>query len=163
MQKRKSTRLSGYDYSGRGAYFVTMCSLDRACIFSQVVGGGVLDAPEVHLTQYGQLIEKQISEMNRVYRTVHAEKYVIMPNHIHVLLTMCGEEGSSRTPTPTNSLLARYVSTLKRLTNKAAGIQLWQRGYHDHIIRNEDDYRVRWKYIDENPTKWAAGKDEYYV
>ena len=163
MQNRKPNRLSGYDYSGRGAYFVTLCSLDRTCIFSQIVGGGVLDAPEVQLTQYGQIVEKQIAEMNRVYQSVLAEKYVVMPNHVHILLIFCGEEGSSRTPTPTNSLLARYVSTLKRMTNKTAGKQLWQRGYHDHIIRDEDDYRVRWKYIDENPAKWAAGKDEYYL
>ena len=163
MPNRKPTRLSGYDYSGRGAYFVTLCSLDRTCIFSQIVGGGVLDAPEVRLTQYGQIVEKQIAEMNRIYNNVQAEKYVVMPNHVHILLTFCGEEGSSRTPTPTNSLLARYVSTLKRMTNKTAGKQLWQRGCHDHIIRDEDDYRVRWKYIDENPAKWAAGKDEYYL
>ena len=163
MQNRKPNRLSGYDYSGRGAYFVTLCSLDRACFFSQIVGVGVLDDPEVQLTQYGQIVEKQIAEMNRIYKNVQAEKYVVMPNHVHILLTFCGEEGSSRTPTPTNSLLARYVSTLKRMTNRTAGKQLWQRGYHDHIIRDEDDYRVRWKYIDENPAKWAAGKDEYYL
>ena len=163
MQNRKSTRLAGYDYSSQGAYFVTVCSMDRQCIFSQIVGVGVLDDPEVQLTPFGHLIEKQIAEMNHVYQNVQAEKYVIMPNHVHLLLTICGEKGSSRTPNPTNSVLARYVSTLKRMTNKAAGKPLWQRGYHDHIIRNEDDYRVRWKYIDENPSKWAAGKDEYYV
>ncbi len=163
MQSRKSTRLEGYDYSARGAYFVTLCVKDHQCIFSQIVGVGVLDAPEVRLTQAGKIVEKQIAEMNHVYRNVQAEKYVIMPNHVHILLTFSGEEGSSRTPTPTNSLLARYVSTLKRMTNKAAGKLLWQRGYHDHIIRDEDDYRVRWKYIDENPAKWAAGKDKYYV
>ena len=124
MQNRKPNRLSGYDYSDRGAYFVTLCSLDRACIFSQIVGGGVLDAPEVQLTQDGQIVVKQIAEMNRIYNNVQAEKYVVMPNHVHILLTFCGEEGSSRTPTPTNSLLARYVSTLKRMTNKTAGKQL---------------------------------------
>ena len=86
MQNRKPTRLAGYDYSGRGAYFVTLCSMDRTCIFSQIVGGGVLDAAEVQLTQYGQIVEKQIAEMNRIYNNVQAEKYVVMPNHVHILL-----------------------------------------------------------------------------
>ena len=70
-------------------------------------------------------------------------------------------DGSSRAPTPTNSVIARYVSGLKRLVNREIGYNIWQRGYYDHIIRNEDDYRNTWLYISNNPACWA--EDQYYI
>ncbi len=87
-----------------------------------------------------------------------------MPNHLHILIRIdTGLEGSSGTPTPTNSKIAAYVSTLKRMTNKQIGSNIWQRSYYDHIIRNEEDYINHLQYIDENPRKWLIGKDEYYA
>ena len=53
------------------------------------------------------------------------------------------------------------ISTIKRFTNKKCGTQLWQRSYHDHVIRNDSDYLEIWNYIDGNPTKWT--EDRYYT
>jgi len=74
--------------------------------------------------------------------------------------------GASRTPhptaehRPTSALISIVVSTIKRLTNKKCGLNLWQKSFHDHIIRNEIEYNEIWKYIDENPIKWEL--DRYY-
>ena len=94
-----------------------------------------------------------------------------MPNHIHLLLSVEPTEGASGTPPPTvvnsrnnqrsNETIPQFISYLKRSTNKESGLKIWQRGYHDHVIRDSHDYQIRWKYIDNNPARWA--EDEYYV
>ncbi|MBQ9516787.1 MAG: HD domain-containing protein [Eubacterium sp.] len=157
---RKRNRLKNYDYSSNGAYFITICTKEKAKFLSSVVGGGVPDAPKINLSYYGTIIDNQIIEMNNVYENIVAEKYVIMPNHIHILLNIV--TGSSGTPTPTNSLVSMWVSTFKRFTNKRCNTSIWQRSFHDHIIRDEDDYLLHLQYIDENPKKWLIGEDEYY-
>ena len=58
--------------------------------------------------------------------------------------------------------VSRIVNQLKGVVTKEANAPIWQKGFHDHVIRNEEDYLTRWQYIDENPKKWLMGKDEYY-
>ena len=165
--KRKPNRLFGYDYSQEGVYFLTICASEREPIFGRIepgVGGGVPDAPYVRLSQAGKEIEFCLTEMIRVYEGVSLLHYVIMPNHIHLLLHL--ESGPSGTPAPThgqraNQTIPAFVSTLKRMTNKRYGRNLWQRGYHDHIVRNDADYLRIWQYIETNPAKWA--EDKYYT
>ena len=161
LPKRINNRLVEFDYSQNGAYFVTICTKDRECILSEVVGGGVLDAPQMQLTKYGIIVDNQIKEINDTYTNLNIDKYVIMPNHVHLIVVVCHENGTSRTPSPTNAVIPRFVSTLKRFTNKKCGFNLWQRSFHDHIIRNQPDYDRIWQYIDENPIKWEL--DKYYV
>ena len=98
--------------------------------------------------------------MNDFYGDISIDKYVVMPNHVHFIITVAAHGGSSRTPTPTNAKLPALVSTWKRFTNKKAGVSLWQRSYYDHVIRNDADCLRAWQYIDDNPAKWA--EDEYY-
>ena len=160
METRKTLRLPSYDYSQNGVYFVTICTEERKCILGRVVGGGVLDAPFVQLSKHGILAQQTLLEMDAFYKDISVEKYAIMPNHIHFIMTLSACNGSSRTPTPTNARLPAFVSALKRFTNKRAGISLWQRSYYDHVIRSEADYLRVWQYIDDNPVKWA--EDEYY-
>ena len=160
MKARKILRLPTYDYSQNGVYFVTICTERRKCILGRVVGGGVLDAPLVQLSDYGILAQQTLLEMGTFYKDVSIDKYAIMPNHVHFIITLSACSGSSRTPTPTNAKLPAFVSTLKRFTNKKAGFSLWQRSYYDHVIRNEADYLRAWQYIDDNPAHWA--EDEYY-
>ena len=87
----------------------------------------------------------------------NVEKYVIMPNHIHILLILddINVEG-----TQYSNRLGVFVSSLKRFTNKRFGRDLWQRFYYDNIIRDEENFFEIWQYIDENPIKWTL--DEYY-
>ena len=159
--KRKPNRLSFYDYDQEGAYFITICTQDRKCILSRIVGGGALDAPENQLTDFGKIVEKYIISGNRTNR-VAVVKYVIMPNHIHLMLTVDRNvSGPSRAPAPTNAVVPRFVASLKRFANQEIGHNIFQRSYHDHIIRNKQDYLKIWEYIENNPKQWEM--DCFYV
>ena len=161
LPNRKSNRLPGYDYSQANCYFVTICAAERKNIFGTLVGGGVLDAPRINLSPYGTIVENTLLDMDKIYGDVSVEKYVIMLNHVHLIVMLLHKNGPSRTPAPTNMRLPSLISTLKRFTNRVAGVSLWQRSYYDHVIRNEADYLRIWQYIDENPIKWQS--DDYYL
>ena len=163
--KRKPTRAKNFDYNSSGAYFITICTKDRRPILSNIVGTGVLDCPKIELTEYGEIVEKYIKKMTLFYDNISIEKYVIMPNHVHILLLLRNHErgnlcnGQSGTPVPTNiaranSVFSRFVSTLKRFCNKECGTNIWQARSNDHIIRNQEDYARHLRYICENPSCW---------
>lgn len=161
---RKPTRLLCYDYSQPGAYFVTVCVKEKRCILSAIVGGVDPDAPSVQLTAYGTVIMQNLNRMNAIYRDIHIDHFVIMPNHVHLLITISqdAQNGASGSTPPTNTL-SRFIAAMKKFTEKECGAALWQRGFHDHVIRDDTDYRKHWQYIDENPKKWLMGKDAYYT
>ena len=124
----------------------------------------VLDGPQIELTKYGQIADKYIHQLSDFYDDLSVESYVIMPNHIHIMLWVKGaENGPSRTPVPTvqNSIPSRFVSTFKRFCNKEYGVNLWQYRSNDHIIRNRQDYEEHLRYIYENPIRWLY--DELYT
>ena len=162
LQQRKSTRLKNFDYSSSGAYFITICTESRRQILSRVVGGDVLDAPKnLELLTYGKIAEKYIKQLNDFYDDVIVDRYVIMPNHIHIILFVL-QNGASRTSPPTtqHSTVSQFVSTFKRFCNKEYGGNIWQKHFYDHIIRNFKDYEEHVKYIYENPICWY--NDELY-
>ena len=157
---RRTNRLKNYDYNQIGGYFISICSKDKQKIFGSVVGDGVLDVPTCELSEIGKIVNICIDNIKNLYTDVCIEKYVIMPNHIHMIIQVTNSNGSSRTPTPTNASIPRLISTFKRYTNKECGVSLWQRSYYDHIIRNEEDHVRIWEYIDNNPARWT--EDRYY-
>ena len=156
LPKRKSTRLKYYDYSSVGTYFITICTKDRKQLLSKIIVGTEASiVPKSQLTKYGIIADKYINQMNEFYDYICVDKYVIMPNHIHLLLSITNSEnGTSRTPSPTNSIVAKFVSTFKRFCNKEYGIDIWQRMSNDHIVRGENDYKKIWEYIDTNIIRW---------
>lgn len=179
LPARKPLRLGGWDYGGAGWYFITVCAKERRCIFSTIhrnpsdtscVGRGIPDAPQimrdipdvpkVELTQYGELIEQALTFLDSHSERLRIDKYVIMPNHIHLILQVSAG-GVSGKPRPTEALIPKFISSLKRYTNRQAGRMLWQTSYYDHIIRDEADYLRIWQYIDANPAEWE--EDEYYA
>lgn len=149
LPKRKELRLQSYDYSQTGVYFITICTRDKNRILSEVRNEKPVLLP------FGLISEKYIKEIGNYYDNVRFDNYVIMPNHIHVLISISG--GSSRTPTPT---VSQIVSTFKRFCNKDFGGNIWQRSFFDHVIRNDEDYLRHMQYINENPKKWE--NDEYF-
>ncbi len=159
---RRTTRLSGYDYNTPGAYFLTLCTESRRCLLSRIVGTGVLDGPRIELLPYGEIAAKYINQLNTFYDNISVESYVIMPNHIHILLYI-KEEGPSGTPVPTlqNSVVSRFISTFKRFCNKEYGKNIWQRGSYDHVIRDQSDFNAHLQYIYDNMFSWQ--KDEFYL
>ena len=135
-----------------------------------------LAPPAATLTPIGQIVEEQIRAIPARYPAIEIEKYVIMPNHIHLLVSIRDLSGGA-SPSPTVGTeafsaegdvlpsLFDVARVLKSLTPRMARpflgeSPLWQRSYHEHVIRNEDDYRQVWEYIDTNPAKWAENR--YY-
>ena len=161
LPKRKPNRLSSYDYNREGAYFITICTKDRKCLLSEIVGDAAPGVPDNHLTEIGNIVDKYILSGNQMER-ITVVKYVIMPNHIHLLLTVdMDHSGTPRAASPTKAIIPRFVAALKRLTNQELGYDLFQRSYHDHIIRGQQDYLKIWNYIEGNPSKWE--EDCFYV
>ena len=162
LPKRKSPRLREYDYNDTAVYFVAICTQHRKCLLSNIVGTGVLDCPNIELTTYGRIAEKYIKQLNDFYNHISIEDYVIMPNHIHLVIFI-RKSGQSGTPVPTtksNSEYSKFISTFKRFCNKEYGENIWQSRSHEHIIRDYRDYERIKTYILENPLKWEF--DELY-
>ncbi len=158
MEKRKPTRLKEYDYSVPGAYFVTVCTKDRKELLSRItVGDDVLIVPQNHLSDYGLICDKYIKNMNVIYENVSVDKYIIMPNHIHLLMTIHGTMPSS---SPTKNI-GSIIRSFKTMVTREIGSSIFQRSYHDHIVRNHEDYLSIWQYIEENAAKWQS--DRYFI
>ena len=156
LPKRKPTRLKGYDYSQSGAYFVTICTKDRKNLLSVITVGQGLAPAENHLTQYGDIAKEQLIALEHRYKHIKIDKYVIMPNHIHILISIY-ENAAGASPCPTISdVICAYKSLTTRLCIKT-GLKdkhLFQFSFHDHIIRDKEDYNKIWEYIDTNVMKW---------
>ena len=160
--QRKPNRIAGYDYSQSGAYFVTICTQDRKKILSKINVGtplpGCPQKPCVELLWHGEIADQYIRQIDAFYAHLSVDQYIIMPDHIHLLITI--HDGHSRTGVPMRtSEIARFVGTLKRFCNKEYGENIWQSRYYDHVIRNQQDYNEIWEYIENNPTKWAITKE----
>ena len=150
LPKRKRLRLQGYDYSSEGCYFLTICTEHRRNLLSTVVGGDDLGAPkEIKLKPYGKIVEKYILSMEKAYDTIKIENYIIMPNHIHLLI-LIDTYGLPRSSAPT---ISNVVTAFKKFVNRDCKRNIWQRGYIDHIIRNQADYENHWNYIEYNALK----------
>ena len=153
--ERKPTRLQTYDYSAAGHYFITICTAECKEILSSIrfVGEGLCALPQTVLTDIGKAVEDSIKFTDNKYQNAKIDKYVIMPNHLHMIIQLTGGHGSPP--------LRNVIGLMKSYTTKVYGAKLWQRSYYDHVIRNEQDYRRICKYIDDNPAKWA--EDKYYT
>ena len=154
--ERKRNRLKEYDYSQNGMYFVTICTKDKQKILSNIVGGDAHIAPLVELSSYGIIVDKFINSVSISHPNITIEKYVVMPNHIHLLIMIDGTMWAS-SPTTVSSV----VRSIKVLTTKQLGKPIFQRSFHDHIIRNDEDYKAIYNYIESNPSKWS--EDCFYT
>ncbi len=111
LPKRKPTRWNVFDYNKNGAYFITICTANRKQILSRIVGGDVLDAPEgdvldapesdapyfpnnVELLPHGEIANKYIRQLDEFYANLRVANYVIMPDHIHIMLFVFEDENS---------------------------------------------------------------------
>ena len=161
LPKRKRNRLTDYDYSQNGVYHITICTANHRKILSEVIPvGAIINRPQIKLSATGRIADSAIREIPVHYQSVSIEKYVIMPNHVHLLISInqAAENDNGRliiAPT-----VSRIIKQFKSEVTKKAGFSLWQKGFYDHIIRNDADYESVWIYIDENPLKWE--NDEYY-
>jgi putative transposase len=182
---RRSIRLKGYDYGRMGAYFITICTQDRACLFGTVVDG------RMQLNECGAIVREEWFRSAQIRQEIElsAEEFVVMPNHIHGIVWIVDSAGAGigapgpggahgraplhRQPRSLASFIAGFKSAVTKRINEhrdTPGASVWQRNYYEHIVRNEESLaRIR-EYILTNPLRWhldqenpdRTGKDEVW-
>lgn len=155
LPKRNFPRLKNYDYSSCGGYFITICTKEKRNYFWCSVGATIGRPKNVELSPYGQIAEEAINKIPEIYPSVRLDGYVIMPDHIHLLLVVCSDEFGRPMVAPT---MSRVVKQTKGYVTKRIGKSIWQKLFVDHIIRNREDYEKHLRYIKNNPIKWYYRK-----
>lgn len=157
LNRRKPNRLNFYDYSSNGAYFITVCIKERHNILWDDVGA-TFGRPlvEVHLSRIGEIVNQEVLRIHDIHGEVEVPKYVIMPNHIHMIILLNEPRDGRPKVAPT---VSRIIQQFKGSITKQIGYTIWQKLFYDHIIRNDEEYLKIWHYIDTNPLKW---KDDVY-
>ena len=160
--QRKHLRLEYYDYSQPGSYFITICTRERKqevlCSIEPAVGAIINRPPRISLTPLGRIVNETIRAIPDHYPGILVDQYIIMPDHVHLILSFrnIGPDGRQiAAPTP----LSKIIQQMKRIASKQAGVPLWQKGFYDHVIRNDVDLANVRQYIRNNPLKWIEDKD----
>lgn len=161
LPRRKRNHFPTFDYRGNHRYFVTICTQDRKQLLSTITVGEGLAPPNIKLSDYGKIAEEQLTALQKRYTGLTVENYVIMPNHIHAILRLENTGGASPSPTLHDIICAFKSLSARAVKQIGFKNKFWQRSYYDHVIRDENDYRSIWGYIDNNPARWA--EDEYYT
>ncbi len=171
IHHRRSIRLRGYEYSHAGAYFVTLCTWQRECLFGEIVDG------EMVLSNIGSIAAAVWTDLSSHYRQVELDAFVIMPNHVHGLIVFCDEQaeetisqqGRVENPPLQDEIrhgLPEIVRGFKTFSSRRInairhnrGCPVWQRNYYDRVIRNENEMSRARAYIVDNPSKWAYDRE----
>ena len=164
LPERKHPRLDTYDYGSKGAYFLTLCTQNRRCVLSYIVGRGLAPAETegIVYTSFGKIAERQLQLLEDRYPCLTIDRYVIMPNHIHIIMVL-NDDAAGASPRPTIMDIACAYKSLTTRECKMNGFdgKLFQTSFYEHIIRNREDYEEISRYIYENPTRWYY--DELYT
>lgn len=141
MPKRKSPRIPQYDYSTPNYYFITICTANKKCIFGQ---------PR-KLNQLGKVAEDCLLTIPVINPDIRIDKYVVMPNHIHAIIVIDGAGFQKSIPQIVGQ---SKMAVTKKIRCIEPEKEVWQRSFHDHVIRNQERYELIWMYIENNPIKW---------
>ena len=141
--KRKPLRLPEFPYTQAAYYFVTVCCKGKASFFGRIVGNGLDRSAAVCLSRCGEIADADLRALPQHFPGVQVLKYVIMPDHLHLILALDGQSAS------VPQILASYKSGVSRKCGRA----VWQKSYYDHVIRGRRDFEEIWQYIDNNPQK----------
>jgi REP element-mobilizing transposase RayT len=173
--QRKSIRLSDNDYAQQGAYFVTICTYNRQHLFGDIDSDGI-----VHCNDYGNIVWACWRDLPKHYNNIQLDEFVVMPNHIHAIIFIVDathlnsekREGHRPSPTDCDCVKRRHGLTeiiralksfsARRINQKrnATGLAVWQRTFHDRIVRNDTELNKLREYVLHNPVLWA--EDRYY-
>lgn len=164
---RRSIRLKDYDYTQNGAYFVTICTHERLCMFGQVVEGAMV------VSEGGRIVTKEWEQTATVRSSVELDAFVVMPNHVHGILVITESVRATRRVAPTSTtlqsgslgaIIGQFKSTVTKRINHLPhppDHRIWQCNYYEHIIRNEESLNHTRAHIVNNPAKWA--EDSLYI
>ncbi|RZU47912.1 REP element-mobilizing transposase RayT [Fluviicoccus keumensis] len=149
--RRRSIRLPGHDYRHPGAYFVTLVTRHRELLFGQVNNGGMI------LNPWGAIVDELWRTTAAMRPGVTLGEHVVMPNHLHGIIHLHDAPGGLNASSIA-AIIKGFKATVSGEIKRRTGIidlgSLWQRNYHDRIIRNEDEYRQITSYIRDNPARW---------
>ncbi len=147
--RRKNTRRLGYDYSKPGYHFVTICALQREMLFGDIVDGQMVR------NSVAEVIQGEIKRLSCHYSNVTVDSWCIMPNHVHLLIHLAEFTGAARDdPGTTAPVLGNVIRGLKAGVSRRTGVHVWQRNYHDHIVRDASELELIREYIRSNPLSW---------
>jgi len=169
----ESNRLQGFDYSKPGLYYVTIIAHDRAHLFGDILNR------EMQLNETGKIIQSEWLKSPQIRPYVKLDEFIIMPNHLHGIIEITDThtvethgdaslrgtrnnnfDGKTKFRSPSNNLgaiIRGFKSSTTKIINeirKSPGIPVWQRNYHDHIIRNQNSLNKIRLYIKNNPADW---------
>ncbi|MCL2106784.1 MAG: transposase [Oscillospiraceae bacterium] len=150
LNQRKNIRLESHDYSRAGCYFITICVIEKHPMLGKILPV----QQEIVLSEIGWTVKNEIRKIPDCYEDVAIDKYVVMPNHIHMILTT-----GNRTQIATS--VSRIIKQFKGSITKQIGFSLWQRSFYDHVVRDQKDYRRLCQYIEMNPSAWK--EDMFFV
>ena len=159
LPKRKQIRIDNYDYSTPGAYFITVCTANREKCFWSECRGELSSPANIPLSNIGIIVNNEIQKLNSVYDAIRVDKYCIMPDHIHFIISINADEngrtrrGELRSPVSAPTI-SRVMKQFKGSITKQVGQPIWQKSFYDHGIRNQQDYNEIWQYIENNPLKY---------
>ena len=153
--KRKLLRLQRFDYATHVYYFITICCKDKQHLLGRIVGAAYMPPVHVILSKTGEIAEKNLLAIEEHTPQVDFEKYVIMPNHLHIILSIGGSGEAAAGGIYAAPTVPRIMNSYKASVSRDAGFPIWQRSFYDHIIRNQPDFEETWKYIDNNPLQWV--------
>lgn len=161
---RRSIRLPDYDYAQSGVYFVTICAEKRECLFGEILADAMLLSP------FGQIVLGVWQALPRHFASVELDAFVVMPNHVHSIVKIVGEANGHPKEQPLPAIhdgtqpgsLAAIVQNFKSVTTRKinqlrglSGKTIWQRNYHERVIRNQRELEAKRQYIANNPMQWA--------
>jgi len=163
IHHRRSIRFRDYDYSNAGAYFVTICTFQRECLFGEVQGGNFVS------NEAGEIVTDIWMDLTKRFSSLSLDEFVVMPNHFHGILLFADAFGSCATSKPGAASGAPTLGTVLRAfkslsaiaVNKTIGrqgVSLWQRNYYERVIRDEQELDVLRQYVAANPSQ--GEKDE---
>ena len=150
---RKPNRLHNHDYSKSGAYFVTICTKNRQNLFGHVNNGQMV------LNFIGKIAKREIISAQHHHNNVIIKHFIIMPNHVHAIIEIYPTERINPFPTADiPNIVGKYKASVTRNVGKAfmrsVSNNIWQKSYHDHIIKNNKSYYKIANYIRTNPQTW---------
>lgn len=158
--RSNSLRLSQYDYSQAVAYFITCCSYQKKCIF-----GEIIEEP-MHHNELGIIVNQTWQNLTNYFSNIILDEFIIMPNHLHAIIFLEQTVGAELAPPMRFINLSRIMQVFKSICTVTINKQLnknkvlvWQRGYYDHIIRNEFSLNKIREYIVNNPLKWSFDRE----
>lgn len=169
LKQRKRIRFEGWDYSSVGYYFITICTKNKDNIFGSIVGEGLVSSRSsvsnfIELSDLGKIIKTNWENIPEIYQNIVLDQFVIMPNHLHsiVIVNRCSQSSADTRPAPTISeIICSFKSRctldfvkLNKENKTSFNYKIWQRSFHDHIIRNEKTLHAIREYILANPFNW---------